>query len=70
MSWADVVTALNRSTIYRSKSILPMVFLMGKPRPLFLFIFVLFKRHFTEKTVGLSGIQTRIDGVESERDDH
>ena len=36
----------------------------------FLFIFVLFKHNFTDKTVGFSGIRTRIDGVEGEHTDH
>ena len=37
---------------------------------LFLFIFVLFKHNFTEKTVGFSGIRTRIASVEGEHVDH
>ena len=36
---------------------------MGQPRPQFLFIFVLFKQNCSEKSVGVSGIQTRIVGV-------
>ena len=36
---------------------------MGPPG-LFLFIFVHFKQSFTEKSVGISGIRTRIVGVE------
>ena len=43
---------------------------MGQPRPLF-FIFVLFKHQFyRKKTVGFSGIQTLIVGVEGEHADH
>ena len=37
---------------------------------LFLFIFILFKHNFTEKTVGFTGIRTRIVEVEGEQADH
>ena len=37
---------------------------------LFLFIFVLFKHNFTEKTVGFSGIRTRVVRVEGEQADY
>ena len=37
---------------------------------LFLFIFVLFKHNTIEKTLGFSGIRTRIVGVEGEHADH
>ena len=37
---------------------------------LFLFIFVLFKHNIIEKTLGFSGIRTRIVGVEGEHADH
>ena len=37
---------------------------------LFLFIFVLFKHKFYRKTVGVSGIRTRIVGVEGKHADH
>ena len=37
---------------------------------LFLFICVLFKQKFNRKTVGVSGIRTRIIGVEGEKADH
>ena len=43
---------------------------MCQPRPLFLFIFVLFKHNLYRKTVGVSGIRTRIVGVEGEHADH
>ena len=36
----------------------------------FLFIFVLFKHNIIEKTLGFSGIRTRIVGVEGEHADH
>ena len=36
----------------------------------FLFIFVLFKHNLYRKTVGVSGIRTRIIGVEGEHADH
>ena len=42
---------------------------MGLPG-LFLFIFVLFKHKFKEKTVGFNGIQTRIVRLEGEHADH
>ena len=42
----------------------------GQLRPLYLFIFVRFKQNFYIKTVGFSGIQTRIVGVEGEHVDH
>ena len=35
-----------------------------------MFIFVLFKHHFTEKTVGFHGIRTRFVGVEGNHADH
>ena len=37
---------------------------------LFLFIFVLFKHNIIEKTLGFSGIRTRIVGVEGKHADH
>ena len=42
---------------------------MRQSRP-FLFIIVLFNHTFTEKTVGFSGIQTRIVGVQGGHADH
>ena len=42
---------------------------MGQPR-LFLFIFVRFNHKLYRKTVGISGIGTRIVGVEGEHADH
>ena len=42
-----------------------ILFWMSQTRPLSLYLFVLFKYNFTEQTVGLSGIQTRI--VQSRR---
>ena len=42
---------------------------MGQLRHL-LFIFILFKQIFTEKTVDISRIRTRIVGVEGEHADH
>ena len=40
---------------------------MGQPRPLF---FIFSNTNLTEKTVGISGIRTRIVGVEGEHADH
>ena len=37
---------------------------------LFLFIFILFKHKFTNKTLGFSRIRSRIVGYEGEHDDH
>ena len=46
-----------------------LIFLNGPIPASFLFIFVLFK-HFTEKSVGFSGIGTRIIGVQGKHADH
>ena len=44
---------------------------LSVPNPAsFLFIFVIFKHNITDKTVGFSGIQTRIIRVEGEHADH
>ena len=43
---------------------------MGQPTASVLFIFVIFKQHFTEKTVGFSGTLTRIVRVEGKQADH
>ena len=46
-------------------------FLKNGPTPAsFLFIFVLFNNNFYRKIVDLSGIRTRIVGVEGEHADH
>ena len=42
---------------------------MGQPRPFCLFSFFL-RTNFKEKTVGYSGIRTRMVGVEGEHADH
>ena len=43
---------------------------MGQLRPHFWFIFVRFKHKFYRKTVDVSGIQTRIVGIEGKHADH
>ena len=43
---------------------------MGQPRPLFCLVYFFSKTSFTEITVVVSGIQTRIVGVEGEHADH
>ena len=52
------------------RTIVPTLFFKWTKPGLFLFIFVLFKQKFYIKTVGVSGIQTRIVGVEGEHADH
>ena len=42
---------------------------MDEPRPLFV-KFLYFQAIYRTKTLGFSGIQTWIDGVEGEHDDH
>ena len=42
---------------------------MGQPRPLFVFLFFS-NTNFTEKTVDVSGIRTRIVGLEGKHADH
>ena len=56
-----------------SYATLKFVFFLKKSGPTpasFLFIFVLFKHNFTEKTVGFSGIRTRVVRVEGEQADY
>ena len=43
---------------------------MVQPWPHFMFIFALLKHNFTEKSVGVSGIRTRIAGEDDEHADH
>ena len=43
---------------------------MGQPRPLFCLFSFFSNTNFTENTVDVSGIQTRIVGVEGEHADH
>ena len=43
---------------------------MGQPRPLFCLFSFFSNTRFTERTVGVSRIQTRIVGVEGEYADH
>ena len=43
---------------------------IGQPRPLFRLFLFFSDTNFTGKTVGVSGIQTRIVGVEGEHADH
>ena len=43
---------------------------MGKSQPLFWIFLIFSKTHYTEKTVGFSGIRTRIVGVEGDQGDH
>ena len=42
---------------------------MDNPLPLFVY-YVLFKQHFTEETLGFSGIRTRIARIKDEYDAH
>ena len=43
---------------------------MGQPRTLFVYFLVCSNKNITEKTVAVSGIQTRIVRVEGEHADH
>ena len=43
---------------------------MRQPGPLLRLVLFFSSTNFTEKTVGISGIQTWIGGVEGERADH
>ena len=43
---------------------------MGQPRPLFCLFSLFSNTNFTEKTVGVNGIRTRIVGIEGEHTDH
>ena len=50
----------NSSAIFDEKYCSNLVFWLGQPRPLFVYIFVLFKKNVTEKIEDSSGIQTPI----------
>ena len=74
--WKDIVVILPECIEFAKVNIhknelSPILFFkkMGQPRPL-LFIFVLFNNNFMRKFIDLSGIRTRIVGVEGEHADH
>ena len=59
------------SILQLKRSMFQLSFKKNGPTPAsFLFIFVLFKHNLYRKTVGVSGIRTRIVGVEGEHADH
>ena len=47
-----------------------MLLKMGQPRPIFCSLLFFTNSNYTENTVGVSGIRTRIIGVEGEHADH
>ena len=57
-------------SILSIKDIHTYPFKMGLPRPIFVLFSVFSHTNFTVKTVGVSGIRTRIVGVEGEYANH